>query len=130
MYLGHGQKNVTLQLAPSVGRACALASATANHGGIKLLPVGVHQEDRCGGGTSYTKASPFFPKTHRQLPLRSTLRSVDYTGRVAKRSVALGASNVRCVPRALDKRLILAGLVVQSAESPPEKEAEGQTRIF
>ena len=62
MHLGLGLKNVTLQLAPFVGRACALASATANHGGVKLLPIGVHQEDRCGGGTSYTKASPYFLK--------------------------------------------------------------------
>ena len=71
-----------------------------------------------------------------QLPLRSTLRSVDYVGRVAKQNVVrvakqnvvLGASDVRRVPRALDKGLILAGLVVQSAESPPEKEVDGQTK--
>ena len=63
-----------------------------------------------------------------QLPLRSTLGSVDYAGRVAKRNMVPGASDVRCVPRALDKGLILTGLVVQSAESRPEKEAEGQTK--
>ena len=78
------------------------------------------------------KAFPLFPKTHRhcsnQLPLRSTLRSVGYVGRVAKRSVALRAFDIRCVPRALDKGLILAGLVVQFAKSPPEKEADGQTK--
>ena len=49
-------------------------------------------------------------------------------GRVAKRNVVLGASDVKCVPRAPDKGLILAGLVVQSAESPLETEAEGQTK--
>ena len=65
-----------------------------------------------------------------QLPLRSTLRSVDYAGRIAKRSAVLGASGVRCVPRALVKGLILAGLVAQLTEFPSEKEAEGQTRIF
>ena len=63
-----------------------------------------------------------------QLPLRFTLQSVDYAGRIAKRNAVLGASNVRCVPRALDKGLILAGLVVQSAKFPSEKKAEGQTR--
>ena len=42
--------------------------------------------------------------------------------------MVLGASDVRCVPRALDRGLILAGLVVQPAESPPEKEGEGQTK--
>ena len=59
------------------------------------------------------------------LPLKSTLRSIDYTERVAKRNVVLGAFNVRCVPRTLDKGLILAGLIVQFAESPLEKEVEG-----
>ena len=62
------------------------------------------------------------------LLLRSTLRSVDYTGKVAKRNMVLGASNIRCVPCALDRGLILAGLVVQSAESLPEKEAESLSK--
>ena len=59
-----------------------------------------------------------------QLPLGSTLQSVDYAGRIAKRSTILGASNVRCVPRALDKRLILAGLVVRFAEFPSKAKPE------
>ena len=63
-----------------------------------------------------------------QLPLRSTLRSVDYAGRVAKRNVVLWASDIKCVPQALDKGLILVGLVVQSAESPPKREVDGQTK--
>ena len=65
-----------------------------------------------------------------QLPLWSTLRSVDYVGRIAKRGAVLRASDVRCVPRALVKGLILAGLVVRFAEFPSKKEAKGQTRIF
>ena len=63
-----------------------------------------------------------------QLPLRSTLRSVDYAGRVAKRYVVLGASDVRRVPQKLDKVLILEGLVVQSTESHTEREVDGQTK--
>ena len=59
-----------------------------------------------------------------QLLLRSTLRNVDYEGRIAKRSAVLGASDVKCVPRALVKGLILAGLVVRFTEFPLEKEAE------
>ena len=65
-----------------------------------------------------------------QLPLRSTLRSVDYAERIANQSAVLGSSNGRCVPCALVKRLILAGLVVWFVEFPSEKEIEGQTRIF
>ena len=60
-----------------------------------------------------------------QFPLRSTLRSTDYAERIAKRSAVLGASDVKYVPRALVKGLVLAGLVVRFAKFPSEKEAEG-----
>ena len=80
-----------------------------------------------------TRKPPYYFQKHTvivvtQLPLKSTLRNVDYAGRIAKRNAVLGASDVRCVPRALDKELILAGLVVRSTKFPSEKEAEGQTR--
>ena len=65
-----------------------------------------------------------------QLPLRSTLGSVDYAGRIAKRSAVLGVFDIRCVPRALVKGLILVGPVVRFVEFPLEKEVEGQTGIF
>ena len=65
-----------------------------------------------------------------QLPLRSTLRSTDYAGRIAKRSAVLGASDVKYVPCALVKGLVLAGLVVRFTEFLSKKSAEGQTRIF
>ena len=35
---------------------------------------------------------------------------------------------LRCVPRALEKWLILAGLVVQSTKSSPEKEANSHSK--
>ena len=41
IHLRLGPQNVTLQLAPSVGRARVLVSATVNHGGIKLLSARV-----------------------------------------------------------------------------------------
>ena len=102
---------------------------------VKFLSARVPREDHFGGGASYAKATPHYFQEHiiivvTQLPLRSTLRSVDYVRRIAKRSVVLGASDVRCVPRVLVKGLTLTGLVVRSAKSPSEKEAEGQTRIF
>ena len=59
------------------------------------------------------------------FPLRHTLRSVDYVGRVVKRNMLLGASDVGCMPRALNKGLILMGLIVQSIESPTEREGDG-----
>ena len=61
-----------------------------------------------------------------QLPFRSTLRSTDYAGRIAKLGAVLGASNVKYMPRTLVKGLVLTGLVARFAEFPSEKEAEGQ----
>ena len=60
-----------------------------------------------------------------QFPLRPILRSIHYVGRVVKRNMVLGASNVRRVPQALDKGLIFAGLIVQFVESPTEREVNG-----
>ena len=82
-----------------------------------------------------TRKPPYYFQEHTiiiitQLPLRSTLRSVDYVRRIAKRSAVLEASNIRCVPCALVKGLALTGLVVRFAVSPLEKETEGQIKIF
>ena len=117
-----------------MGRACALVSAMVNMVGsssyqqesLRKTIVAVVQATR--------KPLHYFQKhtiiVVTQLSLRSTLQSVDYARRIVKRNVVLGAFDIRCVPRALDKGLILAGLVVWSAEFPSEKKAEGQTRIF
>ena len=64
-----------------------------------------------------------------QLPLKSTLRSTDYTGRITKQGTVLGASDFKYVPRALVKGLVLAGLVARFAEFPSKKEAKGQSKI-
>ena len=53
-----------------------------------------------------------------QLPLRSTLRSIDYVGRIAKRGVVLEASDVKYMPHAFVKGLVLVGLVARFAEFP------------
>ena len=76
---------MSLQLAPSVGRACVLVSALVNHGRIKLPSIRVPREDHFSSGVCYTKASLLFPRTHTvvvitQPSLRSTLQSTDYTG--------------------------------------------------
>ena len=95
----------------------------------------VPREDHFGGDVSYAKATPHYLQEHTvivvtQLPFRSTLRSVDYSRRITKRSAVLGAFDFRYVPCALVKGLTLTGLVVRFAEFPSEKEAEDQTKIF
>ena len=108
-----------------------LVSVTVNHGKIKLPSARVPGEGHFGGGACHTKFFPLFPRTHTvvvitQLPLKSTLRSIDYAMRIAKWGTVLGASDIKNMPRTSIKGLVLAGLVAQFTESPLKKEAENQ----
>ena len=49
-----------------------------------------------------------------QLPLRAVLRSVDYTGRIAKWGTVLGALDIKYMPRTSVKGQVLADLVTSS----------------
>ena len=51
-----------------------------------------------------------------QLPLKSVLRSTDYTGRIAKWGTILGAFDIRYMPRTAIKGQVLADLVAEFAE--------------
>ena len=51
-----------------------------------------------------------------QLPLRTVLRSADYTGRIEKWGTILGAFDIKYMPRTSVKGQILADLVVEFTE--------------
>ncbi|XP_030968839.1 uncharacterized protein LOC115989306 [Quercus lobata] len=55
-----------------------------------------------------------------QLPLRSVLRSADYTGRIAMWSALLGAFDIKCMPRSSVKGQVLTDLVAEFAEPSVE----------
>ena len=57
-----------------------------------------------------------------QLPLKSILRSTDYTRRIAKWGMILGAFNIKYMPRTSVKDQVLADLVAEFAELPKETE--------
>ena len=59
-----------------------------------------------------------------QLPLKSILRSVDYTGRIAKWGTILGAFNIKYMPHTSIKGQVLADLVVEFTECPEEIDVE------
>ena len=61
-----------------------------------------------------------------QLSLRSLLRSVDYTGRIAKWSTILGAFDIQYMPCTSVKGQVLANLVANFTESPLEDRMEKQ----
>ena len=55
-----------------------------------------------------------------QLPLKSILRSADYTGRIAKWGTILGAFNIKYMPRTSVKGQVLTDLAAEFAECPEE----------
>ena len=57
-----------------------------------------------------------------QLPLKSGLRSTDYTGRIAKWGTILGAFDIKHMPHTSIKGQVLADLVAEFAECPQEME--------
>ena len=76
-----------------------------------------------------TRKLPYYFQAHivvvlTQLPLRSILRSADYTGRIAKWGTILGAFDIRYMPRSAVKGQVLADLVAEFAEPSPEEGGE------
>ena len=61
-----------------------------------------------------------------QLPLRALLRSANYTRRIAKWGMIVGAFGIKYMPRTSVKGQVLADRVVEFAESPLEKVVETQ----
>ena len=59
-----------------------------------------------------------------QLPLKSVLRSADYTGRIAKWGTILGAFDIKYMPRTSIKGQVLVDFVAEFAECPEEMEGE------
>ena len=55
-----------------------------------------------------------------QLPLKTILRSADYTGRVAKWGTILGVFDIKYMPRTSIKGQVLADLVAEFTEPPIE----------
>ena len=61
-----------------------------------------------------------------QFPLKSVLRSANYTGRIAKWNTVLGAFDIKYMPRNSVKAQVLADLTVEFAEPPIEIVVKGQ----
>ena len=59
-----------------------------------------------------------------QLPLKFVLRSADYTGRIAKWSIVLGAFDIKYMPRTSIKGQVLTDLIAEFVEPPIEIVAE------
>ena len=64
-----------------------------------------------------------------QLPLKSVLRSANYTGRVAKWGMILGAFDIKYMPRTSIKGQVLADPVAEFAECPEEVEMGSEAMV-
>ena len=63
-----------------------------------------------------------------KLPLKSVLRSADYTGRIAKWGTILGAFDIKYMPRTSIKGQVFADLVAEFAKCP-EKMERGSEKL-
>ena len=61
-----------------------------------------------------------------QLPLKSILRSADYTGRIAKWGTILGAFDIKYMLRTSIKEQVLVDLMDEFAECPKEMKGKSQ----
>ena len=59
-----------------------------------------------------------------QLPLKSILKSADYTGRIAKWGTILGSFDIKYMPCTSIKGQVFADLVAEFAECPEEMDVE------
>ena len=59
-----------------------------------------------------------------QFPLKSILRSADYTGRIAKWGTILGAFDIKYMPRTSVKCQVLGNIVAEFAECPEKIDVE------
>ena len=76
-----------------------------------------------------TRKLPHYFKAHTmvvftQLPLKSILKSADYTGRIAKWGTILEAFDIKYMPHTSIKGQVLADLVAEFAECPEEMNME------
>ena len=76
-----------------------------------------------------TRKLPHYFQSHTivvltQLPLRSLLRSTDYTRRIAKWGIILGAFDIKYMSRTSVKGQVLANLVAEFAKTPLKERVE------
>ena len=78
-----------------------------------------------------TRKEPDYLQSHTvvvltQLPLKSLLRSTNYTGRIAKWGTILGAFDIKYMPCISVKGQVLANLVVEFTKTPLEGRVDEQ----
>ena len=98
-------------------------SKSLNEAEVRYLPL----EKAILAVVHITRKLPHYFQAHTvviltQLPLKSVLRSADYTGMIAKWGTILGVFDIKYMPRTSIKGQVLADLLAEFAECPEEME--------
>ena len=110
-----------------IQRSVYYVSKSLNEAEVHYLPL----EKAILAVVHATRKFPHYFQAHivvvlTQLPLKSILRTADYTGRIAKWGTILGAFDIKYMPRTSIKGQVLANLVAKLAECPEEMDVENR----
>ena len=115
---------VLIQVDCGIQRPVYYVSKSLHEAEVRYLPL----EKAILAVVLGTRKLPHYFQAHTiivltQFPLKTILRSADYTGRVAKWGTILGAFDIKYMPRTSIKGQVLTDLVAEFTE-PPIKELE------
>ena len=126
----HAISLVLIRVDNGIQQPVCYVSKSLNEAEVRYLPL----EKAILAVVHATRKLPHYFQAHTvvmltQLPLKSVLRSADYTGRVAKWGTILGAFDIKYMPRTSIKGQVLADLVAEFAECPKEVEMGSEALV-
>ena len=121
----HAVSLVLIRVDSGVQRPIYYVSKLLHEAEIRYLPL----EKAILAVIHVTHKLPHYFQSHTvdiitQLPLQSLLQSANYTGKVAKWGMILGAFDIMYMPHTFIKDQVLANLVAEFAKSLLEEEIE------
>ena len=116
---------VLIRVDNSIQRPVYYESKSLNEAEVRYLPL----EKTILAVVHAIRKLPHYFQAHTvvvltQLPLKSILRSADYTGRVAKWGTILRVFDIKYMPHTFIKGQVLADLVAEFAECPEKMSVE------
>ena len=116
---------VLIRVDSGIQRSVYYVSKSLNKAEVRYLPL----EKAILAVVHATRKLPHYFQAHTvvvltQLPLKSVLKSADYTGQIAKWGTILGAFDIKYMPCTSIKGQVLADLVAEFAEYPKEIKGE------
>ena len=120
---------VLIRVDSGVQQPVYYVSKSLNEAEVRYLPL----EKVILAVVHATRKLPYYFQAHTvvvltQLPLKSVLRSADYTGRIAKWGTILGVFDIKYMPRTSIKGQVFADLIAEFAECLEEME-EGSEKL-